>query len=477
MGPSMTRLSQSPLTHLRRAALALLCVGLVGCGTQMTPPPAKVTTQVLPRLQLQGLPELALRSQAQVQLHEVAFHAPQVSLAFDDDNLPLNNDGALVFRANADTHMRGTAGLQSWDLNAARGHADAAFAFRFSPATADSLAGRGLHTTLRDAFDGNSAVMTGVFVPAAPSGDRFSAGDADGSPADEELHSDTFAGDADGSPADEVSAGDADGSPADELASGDADGSPADEVASGDADGSPADEEASGDADGSPADEEASGDADGSPADEEASGDADGSPADEAASGDADGSPADEEASGDADGSPADEEASGDADGSPADEKASGDADGSPAAGDADGSPAEGSDESDPMFNSSSELSDHPSEHLPGGNGLFDCGDVAEGALRFVLVVSSEVDLSTPAASALQAAPDEVVPVDLNVDLDALFSDELMDQLSRWADNHKDERIVVVEVSPQTARAALRVQVKPVMPNANRPVLTDVRRR
>ena len=438
MGPSMTRLSQSPLTHLRRAALALLCVGLVGCGTQMTPPPAKVTTQVLPRLQLQGLPELALRSQAQVQLHEVAFHAPQVSLAFDDDNLPLNNDGALVFRANADTHMRGTAGLQSWDLNAARGHADAAFAFRFSPATADSLAGRGLHTTLRDAFDGNSAVMTGVFVPAAPSGDRFSAGDADGSPADEELHSDTFAGDADGSPADEVSAGDADGSPADELASGDADGSPADEVASGDADGSPADEEASGDADGSPADEAASGDADGSPADEEASGDADGSPADE---------------------------------------KASGDADGSPAAGDADGSPAEGSDESDPMFNSSSELSDHPSEHLPGGNGLFDCGDVAEGALRFVLVVSSEVDLSTPAASALQAAPDEVVPVDLNVDLDALFSDELMDQLSRWADNHKDERIVVVEVSPQTARAALRVQVKPVMPNANRPVLTDVRRR
>ncbi|MCP4504239.1 MAG: hypothetical protein GY822_30325, partial [Deltaproteobacteria bacterium] len=213
----------------------------------------------------------------------------------------------------------------------------------------------------------------------------------------------------------------------------------------GDADGSPADEElAAGDADGSPA----AGDADGSPA----AGDADGSPA----AGDADGSPA----AGDADGSPADtdDEASGDADGSPADE------DEYPKVGDADVSPAipgnglGGSEDA--------KLSDDPADDVAKDNMSMECAMANDpdddGLIHFVLVVSDSVDVHADAAlaAALQGAGG-ALPLDLQVDVAALFSERLLEKLEDFAD--APTGWVVLEISSAELQNAIGIEVAPIL--------------
>jgi hypothetical protein len=195
-----------------------------------------------------------------------------------------------------------------------------------------------------------------------------------------------------------------------------------------------------GDPDTSPAecggfDDEADSDPDTSPADE-AEGDPDTSPADEASGDEAD------SAAGEADG---DDEADSDPDTAPADSDpdtapADSDPDTAPADSDPDTSPAR-SDDMSAARRRDDAFSTRPKVRLE------DARTVTH--VPFLLVIKDSFSLHRPVAELRieELSPGEVLPIDLRVDMDALFSPQQIEALDRVAQGAGLSTTVVVEGS------------------------------
>ncbi len=429
-------------TCVRTALIAaVIAAGTIACGA---PPegvlePAQSLQRVRPRVVLDGLIELSARTGGRIFVDEVLIHAPDVELLDDGQSTSIletdpSDSGPLLFRYSADTGAAGasaSAHQRTWDLSDFGRSPDSALMFSFAPFSADQDTSEELEARVGyevAGLSGYTALVSGYVAVDAPGlgqGDDTllyqASGDPDGAPA--RPLGNRLSGDPDGAPArpeDTIKGG--------ETTSGDPDGAPA----SGDPDGAPA----SGDPDGAPA----SGDPDGAPA----SGDPDGAPA----SGDPDGAPADGEDDDD------DDEAIDDGDDStPVDMEhvaGSGDPDGAPASGDPDGAPASGDPDGAPADNPPA---NHSQTAMGGSFGPESSQGVSHRELRpFVIVFDTRFDLKIPAASVLHKdlktsdGRTRVVPIDLHVDTDTLFSERVLELLEAVNAEQSDPSVPAIVI-------------------------------
>ena len=146
----------------------------------------------------------------------------------------------------------------------------------------------------------------------------------------------------------------------------------------------------------------------------------------------------------------------GDPDGNPAQtaDQAEGDPDGNPAdtEGDPDGNPAhpkgEGDPDGNPSQNTESRAKGHHIDHglvAQSGNGLVGVHSHgrAQERVPFFLVLDATFPLRVPVDGLAPVGADEVLPIDLHVQLDALITDDLLAQLDAQATDSATGAIVV----------------------------------
>jgi hypothetical protein len=392
---SINRLNSLPSTSIvstvaafaRRAASANLLLVVViasGCGLDFSEQQGLDTlTRVRPRVVIDGLVELSGRTDGRLFVDEVVIHAGRTELrnrtGLQTDLLASDpsTQGPLVFRYKVGHSAASSTSVgveRDWNLTEGDGTSDLAFGFSpFSLARdvdpALSMNALGLGDIDLRVLDGATAIVHGFVGVLEPAASTNNGHVA-------MSDGSTQGGDPDGSPARDPSnafGGDPDGSPA----RPENDGSGV--VSGGDPDGSPA---------------------------------RGGSSHPSTEGGDPDGSPArgtslvaiDDRLGGDPDGSPA---------------KIGPSLDETVAGGDPDGSPAR----------SLSNMG--PTSPLPFGSGL--SSQTPMTLVPFVLIIDDEFSLTIPFASLRPAGRDQVLPIDVHVAAQHLFTTDLLRVLMQRA--------------------------------------------